>query len=286
MRSLFLILVTAFLPALTSNAKEPLLSDAAARSLVQESLKAEKTLASSCQHLILERRETLENDLLNLRTDKLRGPRLNDDTYIYQVFCHGGYYPLKRKDGTYGVGYVGMSHEGTGGYFVVNRISRRIYHLWLGKDPLAEFNELIREVQVSVSSEAEARFVAKFYRSIVLGPPDDNTLECEVDLREAATHNFHHAFGDAKWEAEFDHWWSGFKKNSGSVSFDETQKQEGDHWIDSWKVFSGFLVAIPRSWTTGRPSVVESTLTVAANGTVRLSTRTLYDNPKQRYVFE
>ncbi len=285
MRVTCLVFAAVVAVAATASARQQqMMPDSTARRLLRETLKAEKTLGSICPNTVLERRETFENDLLLLRDEPLRGPNLNNDVFIYEAFCRAGYSVKRRSDGTFEAIYTGLDHEGSAGFFAVNRLTRKIYHMWGGEEPIAAFNALMRDVKVFRDSDGGAYVLAEFFRKVVLGPHDSAVMECPVDVREAAEHNFHHAFGDAKWETEFEQWWAGLRFDE--VSFDEAQRPENDQWLDIWIAYSGFRVAIPRSWTTGRPSVVENVLVIAKDGTVRLRTRTLYAGNKEQYSFE
>jgi hypothetical protein len=105
------------------------------------------------------------------------------------------------------------------------------------KESLAEFEKLMKETNIKVSSSDQAEAVVDFYRKV---NPDNFTpvpILSLIDLKQTAERQCQTNSFDAD-ERKFDAWWKDAKRQYADIPFKQTATRSGDGYIVQWTILS------------------------------------------------
>jgi len=246
------------------------LDDSSARQAAIQSIESRKGgIGADC--LKTRRKEELEEDLFDIRSEKVSQGKLNETFFVYEVVDVGCY---EAKDSSLVIHMI--DHPGTFGYVAVNRQTGKSYRLWSDQDAANQFNRLITDLGVDAANPHRALSVAILYRKTVGGPYEGNRVYSNREVKQLAEESFNSAF-DEDWSKRFSAWWDRFKRAK-KISYDEAEKKVPEGLEVTGRAFKGFALTIPRTKTSGQPTISEWRLIVLPDGRINeLPSRIIFE---------
>jgi hypothetical protein len=119
----------------------------------------------------------------------------------------------------------------------VSPVTGTAYRIQGFSDSLAEFEKLMKEANVRVSSAEQAEAVAGFYRSVNPERRSMTPLLSLLDLKQAAERQCQPVPFDPN-EREFEAWWKRAKLVYADVRFSQTAARGGNGYLVQWTVLS------------------------------------------------
>ena len=119
----------------------------------------------------------------------------------------------------------------------VSPMTGTAYRIQGFSDSLAEFEKLMKEANVRVSSPEQAEAVADFYRSVNPERRSMTPIFSLLDLKQAAERQCQSVPFDPN-EREFDAWWKHAKPLYADVRFPQTVTPGGTGYLVEWTVLS------------------------------------------------
>ena len=247
------------------------MDDSSARQAAIRSIKSRRGgIIADCPKT--RRKEELEEDLFQIRKEKVLEGKLNDkDFFLYEVVDVGCY---QIEDSSLVIHTI--DHPGTFGYVAVNNHSGKSYRLWSDQDAANEFNHLVADLGVEVTDSRTALSVAHLYRQTVAGPYKGNQVYDDLQVKQLAEESFNNAFNEDR-PKRFNAWWDRFKRAK-KLSYIELEEKVSEGFEVTGKAFEGFGLTIPRTTISGHPCVREWRLIVLPDGRVKeLPSRIIFE---------
>lgn len=158
------------------------------------------------------RREDLEDDLFRFQI-KPQG-RIEKAAYFFEISGEG-YFVLSPNEAVY--------IDSADGHLVrlvaVSAKTGQAYLLSGFKNSASEFNRLIEEAEVTITSAKDAEMFTRFYYTIVADPANARLISSSLQLKHKIEDYFFSNYPEDKAERLYLEWWSGFSANKPSFSF-------------------------------------------------------------------
>jgi hypothetical protein len=119
----------------------------------------------------------------------------------------------------------------------VSPVNGAAYRIQGFTDSLAEFEKLMKEANVKVSSPEQADAMADFYRAVNPERRSMTPLSSLLDLKQAGERQCQAVPFDPN-ERDFEAWWKHAKTAYANVSFQQTAARSGSGYAVEWIVLS------------------------------------------------
>lgn len=159
------------------------------------------------------RREDLEDDLFRFQI-KPQG-KIIKAAYFFEVSSEG-YFVLSPSEAV----YVDSEDGHVVQLVAVSTRSGQAYLLFGFKNAAREFNRLVRDAGVRISSTQDAEIYARFCFTVINDPSSSRLIYDQRQLKHRVEDYFFSNYAEKKAEDSYNKWWSGFSSAHLKVPFD------------------------------------------------------------------
>jgi hypothetical protein len=210
------------------------------------------------------RREDLEDDLFRFQT-KFPG-RIAKAAYFF-VISGEGYFVLSPSE----VVYVDSEDGHVVHLVAVSTKSGEAYLLSGFKNASTEFNRLVRDSSLRISSKEDAEIYSVFCFTAINDPSSFRLISDRRQLKHKIEDYFYSNYGEKKARAFYDRWWAGFSSGQFMVRFGALAKKSAPG-------YEAFVTTIDGS-AKKIPQLLVWALQISTDGTCETKvSRTLYPN--------
>lgn len=212
--------------------------------------------------LRVHRREDLEDDLFRFQV-KVLG-KIAKAAYFYEV-SNEGYFVLSPSEAV----YVNSEDGHVVRLVAVSTRSGEAYLLSGFSNVAQEFNRLVRDSSLRISSTKDAEMYARFCFTVISDPSSSRSIYDQRQLKHKVEDYFFSNYAKKKAEDSYNRWWSGFSSARLKVPFDALATESALGYETAVVAISGSPNRIPKLdvWT----------FQISTAGTCEMkNTRTLY----------
>lgn len=208
------------------------------------------------------RREDLEDDLFRFQI-KLQG-KIAKAAYFYEVSSEG-YFVLSPSEAV----YVNSEDGHIVRLVAVSTRSGEAYLLSGFSNATSEFNRLVKDASVRISSTKDAEMYARFWFTVITDPSSSRLIYDQRQLKHKVEDYFFSNYAEKKAADFYKKWWSGFSSAQLKVPFDTLAAKSALGYETAVAAINGSTNRIPQLdvWT----------LQISSEGVCEMkSTRTVY----------